>query len=96
MSTTIAALADHEVVGCGTTVRVTNLTQNIVDNDLKSLFGKYGRIEKVFHMKDKFKAGKRIGFITYERPEDAALVIKIGRIPFRNAILNVMWAKPKK
>ncbi len=96
LSTAAAALVDHEVVGRGVTVRVTNLPQNIVDGDLKGLFGKYGRVAKVFHGKDKSKIGKCYGYITYERPEDAAIVVKVGKISFRNAILNVTWAKPRK
>jgi len=78
------------------TIRVTNLPEEIQDQDLKDLFGPFGRVTRIFLAKDKYTGqSKGFAFVSYERREDAAKAISsVNGYGYANLILNVEWAKP--
>lgn len=78
------------------TVRVTNLSEDVKDNDLAELFGTAGRVARVFLAKHReTKSSKGFAFITYYSQKEAASAIqKLNRHGYDNLILNVEWAKP--
>lgn len=81
------------------TIRVTNLPEDIQDGDIKELITpiiQSGRITRIFLAKDKYTGhSKGFAFVSFDRKEDAAKVIKIlNGYGYSNLILNVEWAKP--
>jgi len=78
------------------TIRVTNLPEEIQDQDLKELFNPFGRVTRIFLAKDKYTGqSKGFAFVSYERREDAARAIRdVHGHGYANLILNVEWAKP--
>lgn len=78
------------------TIRVTNLPEEIQDQDLKELFQPFGRVIRIFLAKDKYTGqSKGFAFVSYEKREDAAKAIAaVNGYGYANLILNVEWAKP--
>ena len=78
------------------TVRITNLSEDISEDDLRQLFQKYGLISRSYVAVDKVTKERRgFAFITYKNREDAAKAIeKLDRHPFNHVILSVGWARP--
>eukprot|EP00921_Rhytidocystis_pertsovi_P011483 GHVQ01018555.1.p1 GENE.GHVQ01018555.1~~GHVQ01018555.1.p1 ORF type:complete len:214 (+),score=38.45 GHVQ01018555.1:205-846(+) len=78
------------------TVRVTNLSEDVKEADLTDLFGKVGKIHRIYLAKHKeTKFSKGFAFITYTNRGDAAKAIdKLNRHGYDNLLLNVEWAKP--
>nr|CAJ20346.1 eukaryotic translation initiation factor,putative [Toxoplasma gondii RH] len=78
------------------TIRVTNLSEDVKDEDLTELFGKIGKIDRIYLAKHKEKkCSKGFAFITYQRREDAVRAIRqLNRHGYDNLLLNVEWAKP--
>ncbi|MCL4133925.1 UNVERIFIED_CONTAM: hypothetical protein GTU68_019587, partial [Idotea baltica] len=77
------------------TVRVTNLSENTREEDLKELFQSFGDIVRIFLAKDKFTcASKGFAFINYKHREGAAKAISVlDGYGYDHLILNVEWAK---
>jgi translation initiation factor 3 subunit G len=77
------------------TVRVTNLSDDITETDLRDLFGKFGRLQRVFLAKDRTThESKGFAFINFERQEDAEQAIaKVSGIGYNHLILQVEWAR---
>ncbi|KAF8823082.1 translation initiation factor 3 subunit [Cardiosporidium cionae] len=90
------------------TVRVTNLSDDTEEADLKLLFGKIGQLQRIFlardnrsltsllvHEREETTTSKGFAFITYQRREDAVKAIRqLNRHGYDNLLLNVEWAKP--
>lgn len=78
------------------TIRVTNLPEEIQDQDLKELFTPFGRVTRIFLAKDKYTGqSKGFAFVSYENKDDAAKAIRaVHGYGYANLILNVEWAKP--
>lgn len=78
------------------TIRVTNLPEDIQDNDLKELFHKFGRISRIFLAKDKYTGqSKGFAFVSFENRHEAAKAIAtVNGHGYANLILTVEWAKP--
>lgn len=82
--------------GCG--VRVTNLSERMVDADIHDLFGPCGRIKRVFLARDK-KTNKAKGFayVTFERKQDAERAVHaLHKYAYDHVILNVELSKSDK
>lgn len=77
-------------------IRVSNLSENVQDNDLQELFRPFGHIARIFLAKDKMTGQcKGFAFINYYRQEDAAKAIAtLNGFGYDHLILNVEWAKP--
>lgn len=93
-------LADREVTE--NTIRVTNLTKAATQDDLRELFGRFGRINRVSlpHV-ERIENGKTIkeprgfAFIAFWNREDAELAMeKLQGHPYHHLILKLEWASP--
>eukprot|EP00754_Rhynchopus_humris_P016878 Rhum_TRINITY_DN14533_c24_g2::Rhum_TRINITY_DN14533_c24_g2_i1::g.99099::m.99099/K03248/EIF3G; translation initiation factor 3 subunit G len=80
------------------TVRITNLSEDISDDDLHLLFRKYGQITRSYIAVDRNTSQRRgFGFITFKtREEAAAAIAALDRHPLKHVILEVGWAQPQK
>ncbi|XP_064395372.1 eukaryotic translation initiation factor 3 subunit G-like [Halichondria panicea] len=78
------------------TVRVTNVSEDTQEGDLRDLFQHFGNIRRVFLAKDKItQHSKGFAFISYAMKEDAAKAIKnLNGFGYDHLILKVEWAKP--
>ncbi|CAI8055883.1 Eukaryotic translation initiation factor 3 subunit G [Geodia barretti] len=80
------------------TVRVTNLSEETQESDLRELFGYFGQIKRVFLAKDKItQQSKGFAFISYELKDYAQKAIDaLDGYGYDHLILKVEWAKPSK
>lgn len=78
------------------TVRITNLSDEAVENDLQELCRPFGPIQRVYLARDKQTSMSRgFAFVNYHRREDAIKAIeKLNGYGYDNLILRVEWAKP--
>ncbi|KAL6055003.1 Eukaryotic translation initiation factor 3 subunit G [Balamuthia mandrillaris] len=81
-----------------TTVRVTNLSDDTREEDLRELFRRFGPIQRVFLAKNKSTGLSRgFAFITFAYKEDAAKAIEnLSGYGYDHLILNVEWARPSQ
>eukprot|EP00998_Keelungia_sp_KM082_P006703 NODE_2942_length_966_cov_31.139452_g2922_i0.p1 GENE.NODE_2942_length_966_cov_31.139452_g2922_i0~~NODE_2942_length_966_cov_31.139452_g2922_i0.p1 ORF type:complete len:228 (-),score=53.52 NODE_2942_length_966_cov_31.139452_g2922_i0:282-899(-) len=79
------------------TVRVTNLSENIAEQDLRDLFSRYGALQRVYLVKDKETGrSKGFAFVTFHRREDGEKAIqKVTGFGYDHLILQVDWARPR-
>lgn len=78
-------------------LRITNLSEDAKEGDLQDLFGKIGRLQRVFLSKDQSTGlSKGFAFITYYTRDDAQKAIDVlNGHGYDNLILQVQWAKPR-
>lgn len=78
------------------TIRVTNLPGDMQDNDIKELFGKIGRITRIFLARDKYTGTSRgYAFVSFERHEQAQMAVAtFNGHGYANLILKVELARP--
>mmetsp|Transcript_2593 Transcript_2593/g.4823 ORF Transcript_2593/g.4823 Transcript_2593/m.4823 type:complete len:292 (+) Transcript_2593:3-878(+) len=78
------------------TVRVTNLSEEITEQDLKDLFGAYGPLQRVFLARERTtRESKGFAFINFFNKADAEKAIeKVSGFGYNHLILQVEWAKP--
>lgn len=79
-------------------VRVTNLSEDVTEDDLRELFGAFGQLQRVFIARDRETGESRgFAFVNYGRHEDAARAIaKLDGFGYDNLILSVSWAAPRE
>lgn len=82
----------------GCTVRVTNLSENVVDGDIQDLFGTVGRIRRLYMAKHKNTSKcKGYAFVTYESKQTAEKAIAaLHKYAYDHLILNVEISKNEK
>eukprot|EP00397_Hematodinium_sp_SG-2012_P017963 GEMP01018382.1.p1 GENE.GEMP01018382.1~~GEMP01018382.1.p1 ORF type:complete len:297 (+),score=88.50 GEMP01018382.1:187-1077(+) len=83
-----------------TTLRVTNLSEDVRDGDLQVLFLPFGRLQRVYlaRYRDGEKEGQSKGFafVTFQDRKDAeAAMKKLHGHGYDNLILQVNWAQPR-
>lgn len=80
----------------GATIRVTNLSEDTRESDLKDLFQPFGSIQRIFLAMDRnTQTSKGFAFITFFSRESAARAIQsVSGFGYDHLILNVEWAKP--
>lgn len=78
------------------TIRVTNLPGEMQDSDIKDLFGKIGRISRIFLARDKYTGTSRgYAFVSFDRHDQAQLAVQIfNGFGYANLILKVELARP--
>lgn len=78
------------------TIRVTNLPGEMQDSDIKDLFGRCGRITRIFLARDKITGISRgYAFVSFDRHESAATAVNsFNGFGYANLILKVELAKP--
>mmetsp|Transcript_11820 Transcript_11820/g.35006 ORF Transcript_11820/g.35006 Transcript_11820/m.35006 type:complete len:328 (+) Transcript_11820:47-1030(+) len=79
-----------------TTVRVSNLSDDVTDQDLRELFRRFGAIQRVYLAKDRETGLSRgFAFINFYQREDAqAAIDKLDGHGYDHLILSVAWAAP--
>jgi translation initiation factor 3 subunit G len=78
------------------TIRVTNISENTTEEDLKELFRPFGQTQRCYLATDRETgASHGFAFISFYRREEAQVAIdKIHSHGYDHLILNVEWAKP--
>eukprot|EP01025_Chloroclados_australasicus_P068675 TRINITY_DN955_c0_g1_i4.p1 TRINITY_DN955_c0_g1~~TRINITY_DN955_c0_g1_i4.p1 ORF type:complete len:306 (-),score=30.97 TRINITY_DN955_c0_g1_i4:448-1320(-) len=78
-------------------VRVTNLSEFVTEDDLRELFKPFGHIGRVYIAKDKVTGISRgFAFINFSRREDAQNAIDtLDGYGYDNLIMSVQWAQPR-
>jgi len=80
------------------TLRVTNLSEDVTEQDLQELFRRFGHTTRIFLAKDRNTDTSRgFAFINYQTKEAAQKAIdKLNGHGYDNLILHVEWAKPRE
>ena len=78
------------------TVRVSNLSEDVKDSDLRELFRRFGAIQRIYLAKDRETHQSRgFAFINFFAREDAQRAIdKLDGHGYDHLILSVSWANP--
>jgi hypothetical protein len=77
------------------TLRVTNITEDAQEQDLRDLFGTFGRVARVYVGRDRETGiGKGFAFISYEDKTHAQRAMeKMHGRGYDSLILNVQWSR---
>ncbi|OBZ78032.1 Eukaryotic translation initiation factor 3 subunit G [Grifola frondosa] len=80
------------------TLRVTNISEDTQENDLRELFGGFGRVARVYVGRDRETgAGKGFAFVSFEDKIMAQKAMeKMHGRGYDNLILNVQWSQPRE
>lgn len=93
--TMLSALEETRRLEELSTVRVTNLSEDTKEPDVRDLFCRFGPIKRVFlarHMET--NTCKGFAFVNFESRNDAqAAIEKMNGKPYANLILQVEWSK---
>jgi len=78
------------------TIRVTNLPEEAIENDLMELFKPFGKVNRVYLAKDKnTQASRGFAFVNFQIRDDAQRAIwGVNDYGYNHLILKVEWAKP--
>ncbi|KAJ7114537.1 eukaryotic translation initiation factor 3 subunit G-domain-containing protein [Mycena crocata] len=79
------------------TLRVTNLSEDTQEDDLRHLFGSFGRVVRVFLGRDReTSASKGFAFVSFEERAVAQKAMeKLHGKGYDNLILSVQWSQPR-
>lgn len=77
------------------TLRVTNISEDTQENDLRDLFGPFGRVARVYVGRDRETgAGKGFAFVSFEEKAMAQKAMeKVHGRGYDNLILSVQWSR---
>ena len=83
-------------------LRVSNLTKNVTEDDLKDLFGGFGNVSRVYLPRIErteggttWKEPKGFAFITFSNKDDAERAMeRLNGHGYDHLIIKVEWAKP--
>lgn len=77
------------------TLRVTNVSEDATDEDLRDLFSKFGRVVRVYIGRDRDTGiGKGYAFVSFEDRSIAERAMKkVHGKGYDNLILNVQWSR---
>lgn len=78
-------------------VRVTNLSEDVTEQDLFDLFGNFGPVQRIFIAKDRDTGESRgFAFVNFVHREDAQRAInRLDGYGYDNLILSVSWSAPR-
>ncbi|KAH8823444.1 translation initiation factor 3, RNA-binding subunit [Flagelloscypha sp. PMI_526] len=79
------------------TLRITNISEDTQEQDLRDLFGPFGRVARVYVGRDRETgAGKGFAFVSFESRDSAQKAIdKVNGRGYDNLILSVSWSQPR-
>ncbi|KAJ7136134.1 eukaryotic translation initiation factor 3 subunit G-domain-containing protein [Mycena epipterygia] len=79
------------------TLRVTNISEDTQESDLRELFGIFGRVARVYVGRDRDTgAGKGFAFVSFEERAVAQKAMeKVNGKGYDNLILSVQWSQPR-
>jgi hypothetical protein len=77
------------------TLRVTNISEDTQENDLRDLFGAFGRVSRVYVGRDRETgAGKGFAFVSFDEKSVAQKAMdKMHGRGYDNLILSVQWSR---
>jgi RNA recognition motif-containing protein len=77
------------------TLRVTNISEDTGENDLRELFGSFGRVARVYVGRDRETgAGKGFAFVSFDdRAVAEKAMQKVNGRGYDNLILSVQWSR---
>lgn len=77
------------------TLRVTNISEDTAESDLRDLFGTFGRVARVYVGRDRETGvGKGFAFVSFEEKAVAQRAMeKVHGRGYDNLILNVQWSR---
>lgn len=77
------------------TLRVTNISEDTAESDLRDLFGTFGRVARVYVGRDRETGvGKGFAFVSFEdRAVAQKAMEKVHGRGYDNLILNVQWSR---
>ncbi|KAG4300722.1 hypothetical protein PCANB_003008 [Pneumocystis canis] len=80
------------------TVRVTNVSEDAHEEDIRELFERFGRISRLYLAKDKETGrGKGFAFISYcDRMDAARAIEKMDKYGYDNLIMRCEFSKPRE
>ncbi|KAI0044783.1 translation initiation factor 3, RNA-binding subunit [Auriscalpium vulgare] len=80
------------------TLRVTNISEDTQENDLRDLFGAFGRVARVYVGRDRETGiGKGFAFVSFEEKVHAQRAMeKMHGRGYDSLILNVQWSQPRE
>ena len=83
-------LEDH------TKIRVTNISEDTTEGDLRELFGNFGSIHRIYLAKDPETMHSRgFAFVSFYRESDAELAMQaLQGYGYDHLILKLEWARP--
>ncbi|KAL7418828.1 translation initiation factor eIF3 subunit g [Cryptotrichosporon argae] len=79
------------------TLRVTSLSTDAEDDDLRELFARFGRVARANVVRDReTRESKGFGFVSFESRADAEKALqKMNGFGYDSLILNVSWSQPR-
>ncbi|KAH7919263.1 translation initiation factor 3, RNA-binding subunit, partial [Leucogyrophana mollusca] len=79
------------------TLRVTNISEDTQESDLRELFSAFGRVARVYVGRDRETgAGKGFAFVSFEERANAQRAIeRVHGKGYDNLILSVQWSQPR-
>ncbi|KIL58257.1 hypothetical protein M378DRAFT_15687 [Amanita muscaria Koide BX008] len=79
------------------TLRVTNISEDTQESDLRELFGLFGKVARVYVGRDRETgAGKGFAFVSFEERSVAEKALeKVNGKGYDNLILSVQWSQPR-
>lgn len=79
------------------TLRVTNISEETQENDLRELFGAFGRVARVYVGRDRETGiGKGFAFVSFEdRAVAQRAMEKLNGKGYDNLILSVQWSRKR-
>jgi len=80
------------------TLRVTNVSEDATDDDLRELFSRFGKVFRVYVGRDKETGiGKGYAFVSFEDRAVAERAMKrVHGMGYDNLILNCQWSQPRE
>ncbi|KZT56273.1 translation initiation factor 3, RNA-binding subunit [Calocera cornea HHB12733] len=80
------------------TLRVTNLSEDAEEDDLRDLFSRFGRVARVFIGRDRETGvGKGYAFVSFEERDQAQRALeRVNGMGYANLILSVAWSVPRE
>jgi translation initiation factor 3 subunit G len=77
------------------TLRVTSLSVDAEDEDLRDLFARFGRVVRANVVRDRdTRESKGFGFVSFESRKDAeAALSKMNGFGYDSLILSVSWSR---
>ncbi|KAG8757977.1 translation initiation factor eIF3 subunit g [Serendipita sp. 396] len=80
------------------TLRVTNVSEDATDEDIRELFSRFGRVHRVYIGRDRETGiGKGYAFVSFEdRAVAERAMHKVHGMGYDNLILNCQWSQPRE
>ncbi|TVY46832.1 putative RNA-binding protein [Lachnellula occidentalis] len=73
----------------GREVHITGLDFSLSEDDLKEIFGKYGKVERARILKKVNGESKGAGFVSFENKEEAAAALELDKTKVKSRIMTV-------